>query len=108
MLSLYDVVRSAETTAKVQGLKEVHSQRVTRRLRTGAVSGIGRGMEVTMEFDEQRFADNGLFLFSSLLERFLPLYGSINSFTQLVAKAPQRENGVVYRWPPRSAEKPLL
>ena len=40
-------------------------------------------------------------------ERFLGLYASVNSFTQLVAKAKQGER-VIKRWPPRAGDKPLL
>jgi type VI secretion system protein ImpG len=40
-----------------------------------------------------------------VLERFLGLYASVNSFTQLVARAGDR---VIKRWPPRAGDKPLL
>jgi type VI secretion system protein ImpG len=108
MLTLYDRVRSAATSAKVQGIKRARSQRVTRRLRIGSASGVCRGVEVSVDFDEAQFADNGVFLFASVLERFLPLYCSINSFVQFAACSPRREDGVIYRWPPRTAEKHLL
>ena len=42
-----------------------------------------------------------------LLERFLGLYVSINSFCQLVARTKQRE-GILKRWPPRAGERTLL
>jgi type VI secretion system protein ImpG len=48
-----------------------------------------------------------MFLFASVLERFLALYCSINSFTQLVAKVQDRD-GELRRWPPRVGEKILL
>ena len=48
-----------------------------------------------------------LFLMASVLERFLGLYVSINSFVRLVARSTRRE-GVLKRWPPRSGDKTLL
>ena len=45
-----------------------------------------RGVEVTIEFDEQKYVGAGLYLFACVLERFLGLYVSVNSFTQLVAR----------------------
>jgi type VI secretion system protein ImpG len=42
-----------------------------------------------------------------VLERFLGLYVSINSFSQLVARMPPDEE-LVSRWPPRAGEQILL
>ena len=67
----------------------------------------GRGVEVTVTFDESRFADHGVYLFACVIERFLALYTSINSFSQFVATTRQRE-GILKRWTPRSGEKTLL
>jgi type VI secretion system protein ImpG len=66
-----------------------------------------RGIDVTVTFDAQRFTDNGLFLFASMLERFLPLYGSINSFTRLTAAVRDRP-GILKQWPARTGEMVLL
>ncbi len=107
ILSLYDFVGTPDLTGKVDGILDVTSSRQTARVVSGDICGFCRGVEVAIEFDEDRFADNGLFLFASVLERFLGLYCSINSFSRLVAKSKQRE-GVVYRWPPRAADKQLL
>ena len=77
------------------------------RVDEGAASGFCRGVEVTVEFDEEKYVGTGAFLFASVLERFLGQYASINSFTQLVARAKQGE-GVIRRWPPRSATRTLI
>jgi type VI secretion system protein ImpG len=42
-----------------------------------------------------------------VLERFLSLYASVNSFSQLVASTKQRE-GVMRRWPPRTGDQIVL
>ena len=65
------------------------------------------GSRSRVEFDETHFVGSGVFLLASVLERFLGLYASINSFTQLVAQTRQRE-GILKRWPPRAGERTLL
>jgi type VI secretion system protein ImpG len=50
---------------------------------------------------------SGLFLFASVLERFLGLYTTLNSFTQLVATTRQRDKPIKL-WPPRTGEQVLL
>ncbi len=60
-----------------------------------------------VEFDESNYVGSGAFLLASVLERFLALYTSINSFTRLVARTKQRED-VLKRWPPRSGDRTLL
>ena len=52
-----------------------------------------RGIEVSVEFDEQKYIGTGVFLFASVLERFLGLYASINSFRSVGRKA-QAKGGV--------------
>jgi type VI secretion system protein ImpG len=42
-----------------------------------------------------------------VLERFLGLYASLNSFTQLVARTKQG-GGVMRKWPPRAGELVLV
>ena len=69
--------------------------------------GFCRGMEVTIEFDEEKYVGSGLFLFASVLEKFLGLYTTLNSFTQLVATTRQRDKPIKL-WPPRTGEQVLL
>jgi type VI secretion system protein ImpG len=70
-------------------------------------NGFCRGLEVTVEFDEEKYVGSGVFLFASVLERFLGLYSSLNSFSQLVAISKQREEPLK-RWPPRAGDQILL
>ena len=69
--------------------------------------GFVRGLEVSIDFDEQNFVGSGIYLFASVLERFLSLYASVNSFSQLVASTKQRE-GIMRRWPPRTGNQIVL
>lgn len=107
ILSLYDLQDSSATRKQIQGINRVTSRRVIRQTGSRIGSGFVRGIETTIEFDEEQYVGSGLFLFASVLERFLGLYVSINSFDQLVAKTKQRE-GIMKQWPPRSGEQILL
>jgi type VI secretion system protein ImpG len=69
--------------------------------------GFCRGIEVNIRFDEDRYVGTGVYLFAAVLERFLSLYCSINSFSRTVATTNKRE-GELARWPPRSGETTLL
>ena len=108
ILSLYNFADSAETRAMIDGvLLRVFSRPATARVLVDGRSALARGVEITVEFDDQRFAGSSVYLFASVLERFLALYCSLNSFTRLVATIKGRD-GVLCRWHARAGEKPLL
>ena len=107
ILRLYDFSDSVVVRQKIAGITNVTSRRVVGRPGSMPWNGFCRGMEVTLEFDEEKYIGTGLFLFASVLEKFVGLYASLNSFTQLVATTQQRELPVK-RWPPRAGEQILL
>ena len=114
ILRLYDLSdpgadrqRSMVTRQLIEGITAVSSRRVTGRLPGAGVEGFCRGMEVTIEFDEQKYVGSGVFLFASVLERFLGLYTTINAFTQLVARTTQGE-GPLKTWPARAGDQQLI
>jgi type VI secretion system protein ImpG len=98
---------SAVVRQMIEGITSVSSRRVVGRTGGPTASGFARGVEVTIEFDEQKYIGIGMYLFAAVLERFLGLYASINSFSQLVARSRQGE-GYFKKWPPRAADQPLL
>ena len=104
ILRLYDFSDSSATRRQIAGIRHVAARRIFRLIPSPLGSSFVRGIEVTLEFDEQQYVGSGVFLFASVLERFLALYSSINSFIQLVARTEQRE-GVLKRWPPRAGEQ---
>ena len=89
-----------------EGIVAMETRRVVGRVAEGISSGFCRGIEVSLEFDDQKYVGTGVYLFASVLERFLGLYASINSFSQLVGKTTQ--GGEFKRWPPRAGNTPLL
>jgi type VI secretion system protein ImpG len=107
LLLLYDFMNSSATRKQIAGVEKIASRRVVRQTGNRIGSGFVRGTETTIEFDEEQYVGSGLFLFAAVLERFLGLYSSVNSFSQLVARVKQRE-GIFKRWTPRAGEQVIL
>lgn len=103
ILMLYDFGGSPSTRQEIAGIVSVRSRQVTRRMGFAFC----RGVEVTIEFDEDKYVGSGLYLFASVLERFLAQYVSVNSFVQLVART-ARGNELLKQWPPRNGDRVLL
>jgi type VI secretion system protein ImpG len=107
ILNLYNLTDSSETRATIDGLLSVSSRRVVGRVGGDVAAGFCRGLEVRLHFDEEKFSGSGVFLFAAVLDRFLGLYTSINSFTKTVVTTNKRDK-VLCQWPPRAGEKVLL
>ncbi|HXQ74633.1 MAG TPA: type VI secretion system baseplate subunit TssF [Pyrinomonadaceae bacterium] len=107
ILFLYDLTGSAAARKQVLGINRVASRPAVRHMGSRIGSGFVRGIETTIELDEEQYVGSGLFLFASVLEKFLGLYASINSFNQLVVKTRQAE-GILKKWPPRAGQQIVL
>jgi type VI secretion system protein ImpG len=116
ILRLYDFAdpvvghhTSAVTRQLIDGIVSVSSRRTVARVGGPVAGGFAKGVEVGIEFDEEKYVGTGVgvYLFACMLERFLGLYASVNSFSQLVGKTKQRE-GYFKKWPPRAAQLPIL
>lgn len=91
---------------QADGVRSLHARRVVRRLPFPGPLSFGSGIELELELDEQAFQGASAFLLASALEPWLARHCSINSFTQLSLRTPQR--GVVMRWPPRMGTGALV
>ena len=107
ILHLYNFNDSSVTRKQILGITGIESRKVVRKIGGRIGAGFVRGIETTLTFDEEQFVGSGMFLFACVLERFLGLYASLNSFNQMVLKTEQRE-GVVKQFPPRAGEQDLL
>lgn len=107
ILRLYDFSGSPVVRQQIAGILDVRSRRVVGRPNSMPWNGFCRGLEVTVDFDEEHYVGTGVYLFASVLEHFFGLYSSLNSFTQLVARTRQRKE-LLKRWPPRAGEQILL
>jgi type VI secretion system protein ImpG len=103
ILTLYDFADSAVTRGHIEGVRTILGKRVMGR----ANGAICRGVEVGIEFDEDRFTSNSLYLFASVLDRFFSLYASVNTFTRTVATVARKE-GVYKRFLARAGEMIVL
>ncbi len=107
ILQLYNFEDTNFSRQQILGMTGVESRRVIRRIGGHTGAGFVRGLETTLTFDEEKFVGSGMFLFACILERFLPLYSSLNSFNQLVVRSEQREDEIK-RFAPRAGEQILL
>lgn len=107
ILHLYNFDESSVSRKQILGITSVETRKVVRQIGGRIGAGFVRGLETTLTFDEEQFVGSGLFLFASVLERFLGLYSSVNSFNQLVLRTKQREE-TVRRFAPRAGEQELL
>jgi len=107
ILKLYDFADSSATRRQIAGITHVEARRIFRFIGSGLGASMVRGIEVAVELDEAQFVGAGVYLLAAVLERFLALYASINSFSQLVVSTQQRE-GILKRWPPRAGEQIVL
>jgi type VI secretion system protein ImpG len=105
ILALYDFAGNVVSKQRIEGLVGIEAERVTRILpEVGPV----RGVEVTLTLDETKYSGSSAFLFASVLEVFLGLYTTINSFTVVKARTVQNPQEWLHRWPPRAGEGQVL
>ncbi len=88
---------------RINGLQNIRSNHGDR-----LVNGIMlRGREIHLEARYDHFASQGdLYLFASILNEFLAVYSTFNSFTRFTLKETLR--GEIISWPARIGERPLI
>jgi type VI secretion system protein ImpG len=107
LLRLHNAGDGPAGERQIQGLAAVRSAPAFARVAGEQGVAFARGRRVEVEFDEEHFPGGGVFLFASVLERFLALSASMNSFTQLVARSRQRRRPVG-EWAPRAGWRTLV
>jgi type VI secretion system protein ImpG len=107
ILKLYDMADSKETQNVIAGLLSVRAHRTAGRPGGSALPAVCRGLEITLHFDEDRFTGSGLYLFGAILERFLGMYSSMNSFTRTVITTNRHEDKLC-EWPARAGDMVFL
>ena len=107
ILRLHNFAGSESNDQQIEGIAGVRSKPTYARVENEYGLNFARGRLVEVDLDENRFAGSSMFLFASVIERFLGMYVSINSFSQLVARSTRRR-GVIRQWAPRSGWKTIL
>jgi len=65
-----------------------------------------RGQQVVLTARQDHFTGlGGMFLFGSVLELFMGVYCSMNSYSQFQIK--DALSGETFSWPPRTGDRPL-
>ena len=107
ILSLYNFSDAAFLQNQINGINSIKSNRQFGMVTSEGGVSLARGTKVEMELDEDQFAGGGAYLFSCVLERFLGLYASMNSFSQLIVTTQQRKEALA-EWQPRSGSTILV
>jgi len=107
ILRLYNFSGSSHAERQIDGIKSLSSRRHFGRVISEHGIHFVRGTRVEMELDEDQFVGGGVYLFAQVIEHFLGLYVSMNSFSQLEVRTQQRK-GVLKEWPPRAGHRILL
>ncbi|CEJ14870.1 hypothetical protein BN1110_05205 [bacterium YEK0313] len=98
-LFIFADIADGSAERRIWGIRQVASRPVVRRVQRRDGTGVARGLEVTVSFDEKAFEGSGIFLLGAVLDRFFAEYSHLNQFTQTVIRSTER--GEVMRWPPR-------
>ncbi|MDO8843645.1 MAG: type VI secretion system baseplate subunit TssF [Methylicorpusculum sp.] len=106
LLRLYSEYNVAAITNQIEGLSSIQANAIVRRINTAGPIVFGRGLEITLNFDESAFEGSGVFLMGAVLENFLARYISINSFTETVVQSSDR--GEIIRWPARMGRRKMI
>ncbi len=109
LLSLYNFQREASpivgraNEARVESIRSVKDEAVTRMLGGAPV----RGLQTTVEVEESRLGGEGeAFLFGCVLDELLATHASLNSFNEL--KLMLHPSKTELRWPARSGDRRIL
>jgi type VI secretion system protein ImpG len=107
ILRLYSFTQHAYADQEIEGIREMQTRKVLRRFGPDAWRGYRRGTEITFVFDTMKYKGGSALLLASVLRHFLGLFGSLNTFTQVVAKR-SNIDGEWKRWAPLDSEQEIL
>jgi type VI secretion system protein ImpG len=107
VLRLYDMRDSPETRAAIDGLIGVAASPGTARVPGSRSGAFCRGLDVTLEFEAGVWHSAGLYLLAAVLDRFLALHATVNSFVRTSAVLRGRP-GRAAAWPARAGMRVLL
>lgn len=107
ILRLHNFTGSISADKQIDGILNLRSEPHFARLSSPQGVTFARGTRVEMELDEEQFAGTGAYTFAAVMDVFLGLYTSMNSFSQLVVRTRQRKR-VLKQWAPRAGQKILM
>jgi type VI secretion system protein ImpG len=98
LVGIYAPVGDRVIAKQLEGIVDIASRPIVRRMSDEVLSTAVRGIEITLTFDDSFFEGSGAYLLGAVLERFFRKYVTINSFTETVLRTQQR--GEIARWRP--------
>ena len=107
ILRLYNVEDSAESRKVIDSVMQVSYRRGTARVGGGLGPGFCRGLEVEIVLDAARLGGTGAYLFASVLERFMGLFATLNSFSRTTIRVLGGDVPLIIG-PPRAGSQTLL
>jgi type VI secretion system protein ImpG len=107
MLRLHNFADTVAGNKQIQGILRVQGRPAYARVSSEVGISFARGVRVDLELDEEEFTGGGAYLFASVLDRFLGMYASMNSFSILAVRTRQRK-GLLREWAPRAGWRTLL
>ncbi|MBI1175993.1 type VI secretion system baseplate subunit TssF [bacterium] len=106
ILRLYADPSDRQTLKQIDGVRHVTHKSIVRRIPSAGPITFGRGLEVTVQMDENSFEGQGVFVLGAVLERFFARYVALNSFVETVITTQQRKE--IMRWPAQLGTRPIL
>lgn len=107
MLRLYDLPRSATSQRQIGGVIGIEHKAAKAWLPGNPFACLIRGVEVRLSIDEESFVGSGIHVFAHIVDRFLGLYVTANSFTQLIIVS-SKTGEELLRCLPRSGDLNLV
>jgi type VI secretion system protein ImpG len=102
-LALYGRPDDPTMRRQIDGILQITSQPVTRRVPGQDRLAFARGLGVRLKLDDGSFENARLYLFASVVERFLSDFTSVNTFVECTFDTQQE--GIFARWPPRMGDR---
>ena len=108
ILGVYEHLQAADVRQRIESVRSLKATPGVARCPAGPGGPtFCRGVDLELTIDEERLSSGGAYLLGAVLERFLALYASINSFTRTTVRSTLRDQPIS-RWPARSGRKTLL
>jgi type VI secretion system protein ImpG len=110
VLKLYNFSDAPEAARAIQGIVGIGYERSVARVPTAQGVQLCRGIDIELKVEKDKMTGVGLYLFSSVLDRILSSFVSINSFTRFKVLASDHESGQepIYVGAPRIGDRILL
>lgn len=107
VLRLHNFNASSETEKLIASLKSLQSRFSVAQVVVQGMATYIHGLELSLDIDEANMIGSSVYLFLSVIEQFLSLTTSLNSFTQLVVTT-QSGSRLWHRWPPRTGQQNII